>query len=78
MFVKQVLLRHTFSPFCSGYFGDGGLLNYLLRLASKGDPPISASQVATIKSMSHTPPASLNFELAHVRIIVKSCFSKQI
>jgi hypothetical protein len=28
---KQVLycLSHPFSPFCSGYFGDGGLRNYL-------------------------------------------------
>jgi hypothetical protein len=32
---KQVLycLRHTSSPFCSGYFGDGGLVNYLPMLA---------------------------------------------
>jgi hypothetical protein len=28
---KQVLyfLSHNSGPFCSGYFGDGGLVNYL-------------------------------------------------
>jgi hypothetical protein len=38
---KQVLfhLSHTSSPFCSGDFGDGGLLYYLLGLASNHDPP---------------------------------------
>jgi hypothetical protein len=41
MFAKQVLYcwNHTSSPFCSGYFGDGGLLNYLPGLASNHDPP---------------------------------------
>jgi hypothetical protein len=32
-------LSHTSSPFCSGYFGDGGLLNYLSGLALNHDPP---------------------------------------
>jgi hypothetical protein len=32
--------RHsTSSPFCSGYFGDGGLTNYLPWLASNYEPP---------------------------------------
>jgi hypothetical protein len=38
---KQALyhFNHTSSPFCSGYFGDGGLVNYLPRLASNYCPP---------------------------------------
>jgi hypothetical protein len=38
---KQVLchLTHTSSPICSGYLGDGGLMNYLSRLALNCDPP---------------------------------------
>jgi hypothetical protein len=32
-------LSHTANLFCPGYFGDGGLSNYLLRLASNYDPP---------------------------------------
>jgi hypothetical protein len=38
---KQVLycLSHTFSPFCSGYFEDGGLTSSLSWLASNHDPP---------------------------------------
>jgi hypothetical protein len=36
-----ILLEHTSSPFCSGYFGDGrmGLMNYLLGLALNHHPP---------------------------------------
>jgi hypothetical protein len=30
---------HASSPFCSGYFGDGGLANYLPRLALNQSPP---------------------------------------
>jgi hypothetical protein len=30
---------HISSPFCSGYFGDGGLMNYLPRLALNFDSP---------------------------------------
>jgi hypothetical protein len=46
---KQVLyhLSHTSCPFCSGYFGDGGLENYLPGLALNHDPPnlnLSSSQ----------------------------------
>jgi hypothetical protein len=32
-------LSPTSSPFCSGYFGDGNLENYLPRLALNHDPP---------------------------------------
>jgi hypothetical protein len=42
-------LSRTSSSFYSGYFGDGGLMNYLPRLAS-------ASQVARITVMSHGRP----------------------
>jgi hypothetical protein len=57
MLTKQVLLslyclRHTSSPFYSGYFGDGGILNY--------DPPnlalillIAISQVSRIIDVSY-------------------------
>jgi hypothetical protein len=32
-------LSHTSSPFCSGYFGDGGLMNYLPGLTLNHDFP---------------------------------------
>jgi hypothetical protein len=32
-------LSHISSPFCSGYVGVEGVLNYLPRLASSLDPP---------------------------------------
>jgi hypothetical protein len=53
--VKQVLyhLNHTFSSFCSGYFGDGGLANYLPGVALNCDLLISAFQVARITGVSH-------------------------
>jgi hypothetical protein len=53
---KHVLyhLSHTSSPFCSGYFGDGGLENYLLGLASI--LLISASEVDRIIGVSHRCP----------------------
>jgi hypothetical protein len=40
MFAKQVLYRlsQASSPFYSGYFGDGGLENYLPGLASNLGP----------------------------------------
>jgi hypothetical protein len=40
MLAKQAFypMSHTSSPFCSGYFGDGDLENYLLGLASTCDP----------------------------------------
>jgi hypothetical protein len=55
VFAKKVLscLSHTPSPFCFGYFGDGGLENYLFGLATNLNPPISASQVAHITSVNH-------------------------
>jgi uncharacterized membrane protein YiaA len=39
MFSKQVLycLSHISSPFCPGYFGDEGFMNYLPRLAFRWD-----------------------------------------
>jgi hypothetical protein len=39
--IKQVLYcwSHPFSSFCSGYFGDGSLTNYLPGLASNHNPP---------------------------------------
>jgi hypothetical protein len=46
-------LSHTSSPFCSGYFGDGCIVNYLPGLASNCDLPISASQVARITGVIH-------------------------
>jgi hypothetical protein len=41
VFTKQMLyhLSHTSSPFCSSYFGDGGLKNYLPQLASNCNSP---------------------------------------
>jgi hypothetical protein len=41
MLTKQALycLRHTCSSFSSGYFGDGGLMDYLPRLALNHDSP---------------------------------------
>jgi hypothetical protein len=40
MFAKQAFcLSHTSSLFCCGYFGDGGLINYLPRLALNHSPP---------------------------------------
>jgi hypothetical protein len=42
---KQALyhLSHTSSAFCSGYFTDGCLLNYVSGLTSNHDPLILAS-----------------------------------
>jgi hypothetical protein len=45
MLAKQVLLSHASSLFCSDDFGDGGLVNYLLGLASNYDPPESEVQI---------------------------------
>jgi hypothetical protein len=55
VFGKQALycLSYTSRPFCSDYFGDGGLTNYLPGLAENHDPPNLASQVARITGMSH-------------------------
>jgi hypothetical protein len=41
MFAKQTFYHwsHASSPFSSGYFDGGGLLKYLLRLASNHNPP---------------------------------------
>jgi hypothetical protein len=53
---KEVLhsLSQNSSPFCSGYFGDGGLTNCLSGLALNFDPPDLFSQVASIIGMSHS------------------------
>jgi hypothetical protein len=56
VFTKQVLygLIHTSSPFCSIYFADGSLKNYLSWLASNHNlPTILTSQVVRILGMSH-------------------------
>jgi hypothetical protein len=36
---RTFTLAFHLSSFCSGYFGDGGVVNYLLKLASNHDPP---------------------------------------
>jgi hypothetical protein len=41
-------LSHGSSPFCSGYFGDGGLANCLPMLASNHHP-LTLSLPATIR-----------------------------
>jgi hypothetical protein len=47
-------LSHSFSPFCSDYFGDGGgLMNYLPGLARTMIFTISASEVARITGVNH-------------------------
>jgi hypothetical protein len=51
-----LLLSHTYSPFCSGYSEDGGLLNYLSNLAQSVILPILASQEARITGISHWYP----------------------
>jgi hypothetical protein len=33
------VMNHTSSPFCSGYFRDGSLSNYLSKLALSCNPP---------------------------------------
>jgi hypothetical protein len=50
-------LSHTSSPFCSGYFGDGCLANYLPWLASKHNPP-DLSLLSRIIGVSHQCPAN--------------------
>jgi hypothetical protein len=65
---KQALyhLSHTSSPFCSGYFGDGGLANYLLGLALNLDLlQISASQVAGIIGVSLRHPIVCFLDAIH-------------
>jgi hypothetical protein len=53
--VKQVLycLSHTSSPFCSDYFGDGGLINYFSGVALSPDPSTLCLPSARITGMSH-------------------------
>jgi hypothetical protein len=46
------VLEPPSSQFCSGYFGDGGLANYLPSLASIHDLYLSL-QVARITGVSH-------------------------
>jgi hypothetical protein len=47
-------VSHTSSPFCSGYFGDGGLVNSLPLMATQTPfSSISASQVIRITGVSH-------------------------
>jgi hypothetical protein len=49
--LRALHLSHASSPFCSGYFGDGGLENCLPRLAL--NLLILASQVPRITGESH-------------------------
>jgi hypothetical protein len=60
---KQALyhLNHTSSPFCSGYFGDGGESLEMAGLALNIDFLISVSQVARITGVSHWHPLHLHF-----------------
>jgi hypothetical protein len=55
MLAKKVLylLRHTSSPFCSGYFGDGVLRNICLGWPWTISLLTSASQVTRITGLSH-------------------------
>jgi hypothetical protein len=57
---KQALyhLRYTTSPFSSGCFGDGGLLNSLPRLASNLSPLNLSLLMARITGLSYWRPAS--------------------
>jgi hypothetical protein len=54
-------LNHTSSPFCSGYFGDGGESLEMAGLALNIDFLISVSQVARITGVSHWHPLHLHF-----------------
>jgi hypothetical protein len=53
-------LHNTSRPFFSGYFGDGGLTNYLPVWASNYDPPVLSLPVARIAGMKHWCPASMH------------------
>jgi hypothetical protein len=66
----QSMISHTSSPFCSGYFGDGGLWNYLPGLASNHDPPDLTSQVCRIIGVSHWHLALINLKKAYGIIIL--------
>jgi hypothetical protein len=76
---KQALycLSHTSSPFCSDYFGDGGLKTYLPGLASNHTLPISASQEARITDMNHRYLAFIPI-LSVSRTLIKSVRSLDI
>jgi hypothetical protein len=58
------LLGRTSSPFCSGYFGDGGSPELF---ASNLDPQISVSQVARI--LTSTLPIALFDALFHLWLV---------
>jgi hypothetical protein len=65
---------HTSSSFCSGYFGDGGLVNYLPWLVLNLDLLISASWVARVAGLSHwcsVPFFSCNSFTSFVKIFDK-------
>jgi hypothetical protein len=49
-------LSHSTSPVLCWVFSKNGIMNYLPRLASNLDPPISASWVARIIGVSHQHP----------------------
>jgi hypothetical protein len=52
-------LSHISSPFCSGYFGDGGLVIYLPKLASDCDLPDLSLPVSRITGVSHQAQLAL-------------------
>jgi hypothetical protein len=47
------LLESHLQPFCSGYFGHGGHMNYLPRLALNHDPSYLGLQSSRITGVSH-------------------------
>jgi hypothetical protein len=55
MLAKQMLYHssHTSNPFCFGYFGDGGLMKYLLRLTLNRDSSELSLPKARITDVSH-------------------------
>jgi hypothetical protein len=51
----------NYCQFCSGYFGDGGLTNFLPRLVLNHDPP----KVARIIGRSHQCSVDFGFDILH-------------
>jgi hypothetical protein len=72
MLTKQVLyLRHTSSPFCSGYFGDRVSQNICLVWSQVAILLISLSQVAMITGVSHWHLASFSSFIYHITLEYK-------
>jgi hypothetical protein len=53
-------LRQASSPFCSGYFCDGGLVNYFSELASNCNPP--NLKLPSSEDYRNKPPLTLIFK----------------